>query len=191
MKRRFGFSLLMIFLSIVPIELSSWGLAAIITDGLKQTKEERWKAYNHGDTVEEARNANTPAQIERALGDQLGVQLHPYFGYAGFTSDDIMSFTGKDNYNVVLIGGSVSGQVYANLAEKIKDDLKKIRTHTNTDAEGSINVFLFAAGGYKQPQQLAVISYLIAIGAKIDLVINIDGYSEVETSKNLAVLAGS
>ncbi len=37
----------------------------------------------------------------------------------------------------------------------------------------------FAAGGYKQPQQLLVLNYLLAIGQRIDYAINIDGFNEI------------
>jgi hypothetical protein len=37
-------------------------------------------------------------------------------------------------------------------------------------------------GGYKQPQQLLILDYFLAIGQEFDLVINIDGFNEVVLS---------
>ena len=37
----------------------------------------------------------------------------------------------------------------------------------------------FALGGYKQPQQLQALTYLLALGEKFDLVINIDGFNDI------------
>jgi hypothetical protein len=37
----------------------------------------------------------------------------------------------------------------------------------------------FALGGYKQPQQLMTLAYLLALGRKLDVVINLDGFNEV------------
>jgi hypothetical protein len=36
-----------------------------------------------------------------------------------------------------------------------------------------------AIAGYKQPQQLLAVNYLISLGARIDLLINIDGFNEI------------
>jgi hypothetical protein len=35
-----------------------------------------------------------------------------------------------------------------------------------------------AAGGYKQPQQLIVLAYLLSLGAEFDLLVNLDGFNE-------------
>ena len=43
----------------------------------------------------------------------------------------------------------------------------------------SILVLNFANGGYKQPQQLLFLNYLLAIGQRLDYVVNIDGFNEV------------
>ena len=40
-------------------------------------------------------------------------------------------------------------------------------------------ILTFAMGGYKQPQQLFALAYLISHGAQIDAVVNIDGFNEV------------
>src|SRR5207237_3069481 len=36
-----------------------------------------------------------------------------------------------------------------------------------------------AAGGYKEPQQLMSIVYLLALGGEIDLLVNLDGFNEI------------
>jgi hypothetical protein len=42
-----------------------------------------------------------------------------------------------------------------------------------------IVILSLATGGYKQPQQLMALTYLLALGAHFDLVINVDGFNEV------------
>ena len=42
-----------------------------------------------------------------------------------------------------------------------------------------ISVVRVALGGYKQPQQLLALSYLLALGAHFDVVIDLDGFNEV------------
>ena len=41
----------------------------------------------------------------------------------------------------------------------------------------------FAHEGYKQPQQLLILSYFLSIGQELDLVVNIDGFNEVALSR--------
>jgi len=52
----------------------------------------------------------------------------------------------------------------------------------------AIVVDSFALGGYKQPQQLMTLAYLLALGERFDVVINLDGFNEVAltTTENLA-----
>ncbi len=47
------------------------------------------------------------------------------------------------------------------------------------EAGYSPEVFVYALGGYKQPQQLAALSYLLSLGADYDVVVNLDGFNEV------------
>jgi hypothetical protein len=53
-----------------------------------------------------------------------------------------------------------------------------------------IVVLNFAAGGYKQPQQLLLYNYLLAIGQRIDVVVNIGGFNEVALA-GINVAAGT
>jgi hypothetical protein len=45
--------------------------------------------------------------------------------------------------------------------------------------EREIRPIRTALGGYKQPQQLLILAYLLASGAQFDLIVNLDGYNEV------------
>ena len=40
----------------------------------------------------------------------------------------------------------------------------------------------FSHEGYKQPQQLLILSYFLSIGQSFDVVVNIDGFNEVAMS---------
>ena len=40
----------------------------------------------------------------------------------------------------------------------------------------------FSHEGYKQPQQLLILSYFLSIGQAFDVVVNIDGFNEVAIS---------
>ena len=42
-----------------------------------------------------------------------------------------------------------------------------------------ISVVRVALGGYKQPQQLIALNYLLTLGAHFDIVVNIDGFNDI------------
>lgn len=109
--------------------------------------------------------------------------LHPYVGYLPDPSDRgdhgdhapwpnaeaLFEPVAPDAVRIVITGGSVAGQVlveFDNVLEEQGYDLERIHF---VDAAG---------GGYKQPQQLAIVTYMLAAGAHIDLVVNVDGFNE-------------
>jgi hypothetical protein len=47
-----------------------------------------------------------------------------------------------------------------------------------------VEIVSTALGGYKQPQQLLVLSYFLALGAEYDVVINLDGFNEVDGAQD-------
>lgn len=42
-----------------------------------------------------------------------------------------------------------------------------------------VQIYSFASGGYKQPQQLLTLSYLYTLGYSLDMVVNIGGFNEI------------
>ena len=129
------------------------------------------------------------SEIVREAGDVwMGVQvevLHPYFGFSadpvrnkwisknGFPSV-IMDQTAKkasDKIRVALFGGSFAQEIYHYCREDIVAFFSKINKN--------VEILNFSIGGYKQPQQLLVLNYLLATGTDFDYIINIDGFNEV------------
>ena len=118
----------------------------------------------------------------RALHDPI--VPHPFVGYVygtlvgpqrhGFFGDDIMKYGGPENYNVVIIGGSVAANFWGDVHELLADRLSRYRKTRGK----KVNVFSFAVGGWHQPQQAMSVAYFLSVGAKIDLVLNIDGLNE-------------
>src|SRR5205807_2871539 len=81
----------------------------------------------------------------------------------------------KDKLIVAIVGGSLACYFRQYGVERLEDLLKK-------DPRLAGKRFLFvnlALGGYKQPQQLMTLNYLLALGAQFDILINIDGFNEV------------
>ena len=58
--------------------------------------------------------------------------------------------------------------------------IQELKSHPRF-ANQEIVLLNTAVGGYKQPQPLMVVSYLLALGAHFDAVINIDGFNDVDS----------
>lgn len=73
---------------------------------------------------------------------------------------------------VLLVGGSVAGQ--------LESAQSRFAAVVASAAAGrQVVVVNLAHGGYKQPQQLQLLAYLLSLGAHADVVVNLDGYNEV------------
>lgn len=81
----------------------------------------------------------------------------------------------SNEFIVGIFGGSV-GLWFCELgANQLVEDLKRHEFFRNRQ----LVPLCFSHEGYKQPQQLLVLSYFLSIGQQFDLAINIDGFNEV------------
>ncbi|REJ84942.1 MAG: hypothetical protein DWQ36_18820 [Acidobacteria bacterium] len=80
-----------------------------------------------------------------------------------------------DKLLVGVFGGSVANIFVDTVGERFADQLAGLDAYRGRD----VSVLSLAAGGYKQPQQLMALNYLLALGGELDLVIVIDGFNEV------------
>ena len=120
--------------------------------------------------------------------------IHPFLGYVhnpdavnanhklgpasdyGFLDGKNPIFEHRDDTLVVAVfGGSVSWWLAYFGEPIIADSLSKINGYKNK----KIRVLRFGFSGGRQPQQLAALSYLLALGAQLDVVVNIDGFNEI------------
>ena len=145
------------------------------------------------------------ARVEEAPGQGLtAVGLHPYFGPThrpgipfdlppglqstetgpvvatnnfGFPSryDYPFSKTNGRQFVIGVFGGSVGAFFCRIAATRLEEDLRQRAFFRNKE----LVTLCFSHEGYKQPQQLLVLSYFLSIGQSFDLVINIDGFNEV------------
>jgi hypothetical protein len=146
-------------------------------------------------------------QDKSALGINLeGVRLnqsiverfHPFFGFIqkptadfrpgfkvnnyGFISpyDYPLKKTKKNQFFIGVFGGSVASdyaifQVQNQILPKYLKQLPALK-------DKEFVILSFATGGYKQPQQLLILNYFLALGQELDMVVNIDGFNEVALS---------
>jgi hypothetical protein len=88
------------------------------------------------------------------------------YGFATTVSPVIKREPGK--LNVLLLGGSV--------AQSMKEVMREAFYRV---CRVPPNVVTLGFAGYKQPQQLLVLTYFLSLGAEYDLIINLDGYNEI------------
>lgn len=138
--------------------------------------------------VEDADAALPAAAGAGAVEDQR-VIIHPYFGYVvnptmpginkyGFFHAGPMTVRGPDRVVIAFFGGSVADQIFRHGGAALKDRLQQAAPFRGK----RIELISTALGGYKQPQQLLVLAALIAQGAQFDIVVNLDGFNEIDAT---------
>ncbi|MGB3264422.1 MAG: hypothetical protein WBA89_10725 [Microcoleus sp.] len=134
------------------------------------------------------------------LDESIVERLHPFFGYVlkqgAFTNERLklkvnkQGFfslyeypfvkTNKNQFIIGVFGGSVANNFAVD--EYVTQRLSKKLNSYPEFANKEIVILNFGNGGYKQPQQLLILNYFLALGQELDLVINIDGFNEVALS---------
>ena len=134
------------------------------------------------------------------LDESIVERLHPFFGYVlkqgAFTNEKLklkvnkhgffslyeypFIKTNKKQFIIGVFGGSVANNF---AVDEYKNQIlsKKLQSYPEF-ADREIVVLNFGNGGYKQPQQLLILNYFLALGQELDLVLNIDGFNEVALS---------
>lgn len=149
---------------------------------------------------------------EETSGGLTSIGLHPYFGPThrpGIPFDvaenlreptapgqtpappdatNNFGFTSRFNYPVArnsdkqffigIFGGSVGAWFCELGTRRLVEDLSRAPAFAGKE----IVPLCFSHEGYKQPQQLLVLSYFLSIGQAFDAVVNIDGFNEVALS---------
>jgi hypothetical protein len=126
-------------------------------------------------------------RIKTANLPDAGVVLHPYFGFIvnplsdginryGFFAESPLVDPAPDAFTVALFGGSLTDQVFYMARDHLIDTLRARPAFADRD----IRVVSTALGGYKQPQQVNILSFFLARGAAYDAVVNLDGFNEID-----------
>jgi len=76
---------------------------------------------------------------------------------------------------VVVVGGSLAADFASEGGRRLEERLARAPEY----AGRKIVVLNAAHGGHKQPQQLMCLAYLLALGAEMDVLVNLDGFNEV------------
>ncbi len=156
------------------------------------------------------RQARLKTQAETSLPQlanfyNASVFVHPYLGFVinrnfyrdaevqkvypglsisreGFVVDQsapsVIQKRSPDRLIVGITGGSFAG----GLAVMGAKELERILTESGRFPGKRVVFVRLANGGYKQPQQLMTLAYLLGLGAQFDVIINVDGFNEVALS---------
>lgn len=152
----------------------------------------RWGGHSHERTVrrlEELRDAALGLRPEASLFDAVATSpvenppwsVHPYLGFdleqtpAQIDEGIASQRDGVDAFDILLVGGSVAADHgywgRPALFEALAADPRL--------AGQKLRLFNFARPAHKQPQQLASVEHLFALGFEPDAVISADGFNEL------------
>jgi len=138
----------------------------------------------HSVVTERIPNPETAKQFTSPEENQPEDILHPFYGvetvpalaYTGKLVKYFQSGDREKDYVIMVVGGSVAGLFcYDRSWNEFTNALRKDPYFNNRN----IRLINYARGGFKEPQQAAMVSYLISAGFRPDTVINIDGFNEV------------
>lgn len=180
-------ALVNLVLLLVFLELGSLGWYFVKHQQIFYTREQQKDKFNVEINLEGVR-----------LRESIVERFHPFFGFIqkprqdfrpgfknnnyGFISPYDYPFkkTKPNQYIIGVFGGSVASdyaifQVQNQILPKYLKQLPGLK-------DQEFIILSFATGGYKQPQQLLILNYFLALGQELDLVVNIDGFNEVALS---------
>ncbi|HUR29374.1 MAG TPA: hypothetical protein VM509_14390, partial [Planctomycetota bacterium] len=112
-----------------------------------------------------------------------GLVLHPYYGFDVATSDallakEVETFAKPISTRVIdvlILGGSVAASFTNECVKELHDALDALPGWK----ERGVRIHGAGRGGFRQPQLLHELEYLLAIGYRPDVVVEIDGFNEV------------
>jgi hypothetical protein len=183
-KKRLAFGAMATLIVLSVVELTSWIAINVITaDGLKAIH-----------TVQDG------LAIGGGGSGSLNETVHPYLGWVmnpetcpptvvggrsipvnqfGFNDEEQpLPKRSADRLIVGFVGGSVAWQMSVQGESAFRAALRQNPSWRDRE----LRVVRLAMPGFKQPQQLMAVNYLLALGAEFDVIVNIDGYNEIALS---------
>lgn len=185
MRKRIVFPLVTVVLVLIIIETGSFFLYQIIKQQIfpyAQYKE----AINKITVQSNPKLSERPINIGEMRWTASFVEaIHPYIGFVadprkskatiseyGFLDSKEPIISRSDDKIIIgLFGGSFARQLFSFSMEELEKALAPLGK--------KLIIVNFAMGGYKQPQQLMILTYMLSLGAEFDIAINLDGFNEV------------
>ena len=132
--------------------------------------------------------------------EESGIVVHPYTGWTmnpqvsdgdevfgkripvnrlGFIDDqESLQKRGPDRLIIGVTGGSVAWQLTVAADNVIRRAIQQAPRFRDRE----IVILRIGQPGYKQPQQLMTVNWLMTLGGEFDAIVNLDGYNEVVLS---------
>ena len=106
---------------------------------------------------------------------------HPYYGFTAFSPDSPLNVmpppqTNPDTVTIALLGGSLAWE----LTPYFQDSLTRHFNDQNLPKAPVVIPLAYPA--MKQPQQLHIASFMLTMGGHFDLLVNLDGFNELNHS---------
>lgn len=144
-------------------------------------------ASEAADLVPRVRTGGTSALD---LGQRMAPVLHPYAGYdqiggiEQLASDlpRVAAGPDPDELEIVIVGGSVS-TIFAQFGAPLVVERLALDPRF---AGKRFRISCYGRGGHKQPQQLGMVNWILGLGFRPALVLNLDGFNEVALSNDNA-----
>jgi len=115
------------------------------------------------------RNPEVRADLFNQLRVDSRVNAWGFFGPPPIGEED------SRRARVAILGGSFATELFLYARDALREALARDPAFSGREIE----IVCLALGGMKQPQQLLVLDYVLALGARFDLVLNVDGFNEV------------
>ncbi len=199
-KHRLGVQIARICVALVTLELAacavlSWHEGHMVGPGQAV-----------GELAALAADHAASEQFATARHGNPDIVVHPYLGYVRDPSDDVdvvragavpvseygfeddklpLFQRSPERLIVAIFGGSVANRFSAGAGgEALLANLQALVP------DREVVLVHVALDGYKQPQQLMALNYLLALGGEFDLVVNLDGFNEVALAQTRNVDRG-
>lgn len=136
-----------------------------------------------------AKTVDTSALTGGGEGKMTQFMVNPYTGYVRKGDDPnavpgqdivlgkkpVITAPSADTAIVGIFGGSVAEQFSA----VGSGALKRLLGGDPRFSGKKLEIVTAAMAGYKQPQQLLALNYLLSLGQRFDMIVNIDGFNEI------------
>jgi len=93
----------------------------------------------------------------------------------GFFGPPPLGEESSQTIRVAILGGSFATELFLYARDALREALRRDPAFAGREIE----IVCLALGGMKQPQQLLVLDYLLALGARFGAAVNVDGFNEV------------
>ena len=169
--------------------LVAWMLLEVVSLGIywwvhrepfsRERIRNRWVAASPAPLPGNTHDGNLPPHV-------TSKRLHPFLGFAvdpnhplgneyGFYGPPPLFESSAERVIVGVFGGSVALGLVASAGDILKRELR-----ASPKLQGrSIGLVCLAVDGFKQPQTLISLAYLLSVGAQFDVVVNLDGFNDV------------